>query len=130
MQVKCVINDLSKLLHKSAVSRLSQSIHLDGSIEDLVIGQEYNVEALEQRQDGGLWLYIHTANANTYPYPYPMEYFQVLDSSFPDSWTSRISKEGTLRVSFQEWVDDNYFYERLVDEDQMAGSVYSEKRGK
>jgi hypothetical protein len=118
-------------LHKSTASRLSQSIHIDGSLDDLVIDQAYIVEALEQRQDGGLWLYIHTVDANDYPYPYPLEYFQILDSSFPDSWTSKgLAKKGLFRVSFREWVNDDHFYEKLVDEDQRAVGVYSKNRGK
>lgn len=131
MTVKCTKNELKDIVDEEVHRRLEQSIHLDGPMNDLFIGCEYVVQALEQWKDGGLWLYLHTAPESSYPYPYPAEMFEFVDNTLPAGWSIRLQTDrGNVickRITFSAWADDEHFYEKLVDGDAEIASVYSQK---
>lgn len=131
MRVECVKNEVTELDGASVRERIRRSVHLDGPLTDLVIGREYAVQALEQR-DGGMWFYLHTVPTNDYPFPYPAEMFECRDNTLPSEWSVRLEQErGNLfwrRLAFSEWANDDGFYERLVNGDPEAVVLYRRRR--
>ena len=130
MKVKCVLNDLTSLVDLAVKKRLEGSIHIEGPISELTVGEEYLVQAVEFGANG-IWLYFHTAGDDEFPYPYPVEFFHWSDRSIPRGWTIELSTAGDsfrMRLSFPEWVNDDQFYEKLVDRVASVGAVYRAKR--
>lgn len=127
MLVKCELNDLRSLREDSVRSRLEESIHLDSLQEYFTVGQTFKVQAIEYMRNG-VWIYIHTSEDFTYPHPFPAEFFSIEDNSVPGNWCIKwIQEEGAIkikRLSFREWVEDDTFYERLIDGNPQAVEVY------
>lgn len=132
MLVQCITNDIDKLSSESVRKRLAESTHLDGGDADLVISNTYPVYAIENWSDGGLRVYLHTVIESDHPYPYPLEMFSVIDSLFPAHWCvsfeQRPSGMVVKQISFPEWVNDDHFYEKLVDGDEEAIAIYKLRR--
>lgn len=132
MRVRCVANDVGKLSDSMIKRRLAESIHREGSDEDLVIGSTHAVLAIDRWCDGGIRVYLHTVEENDYPYPYPIEMFEVIDSTVPADWCVTFEQQplgmGIKRISFPEWANDDTFYERLVDGDEAAIAIYKHRK--
>jgi hypothetical protein len=132
MRARCILNDLSNIENPATLSRIARSIHLEGPIPHLSVGYEYAIEAVEQRVDGGWWLYLHTVSESSFPYPYPAELFELSVNTVPPDWCACIQEsEGNTRLtrlSFAEWANEDHYYERLVDGDSHAVSVYMRRR--
>lgn len=131
MRVLCIANSVIDLDDEIVRTRLNRSIHRETADMDLDVGKYYNVVAIEER-DGGLWLFLHTVESNDYPYPYPAEKFEFIDTSIPSGWSIKLEKceSGLIikRISFPEWADDDYFYEKLVDGDSEVIAIYQKNR--
>ena len=131
MRVKCVINQLAAISAADVRSRLGRSIHIEGPISGLSVGQEYLVQALEHRDDG-IWLYLHTFEDSSFPHPYPAEMFEWQDRSIPDGWCLGVKRpKGNVVcnwISFPEWASDDRFYEKLVGGDSKTTSIYASRR--
>jgi hypothetical protein len=131
MRVLCVTDSFFNLDDEMVKTRLNRSIHQDTADMDLDIGKNYNVVAIEER-DGGLWLFLHTVESIDYPYPYPAEMFEFIDTSIPLGWKMKFErrKDGLIikRISFPQWVDDDCFYEKLVDGDEEIIATYQQGR--
>ena len=127
MRVLCISNSVIDLDGENVRSRLNRSINRDTPDMDLKVGKQYEVVAIEER-DEGLWLFLHTVESIDYPYPYPAELFEFIDTSIPSGWRIKFeSREDGLiikRISFSTWVDDDCFYEKLVDGDKEIVSTY------
>lgn len=128
MRVRCKANAVADIPDAGVRERLSASIHLDGANNDLVVGMDYEVMAVERWNDGGIRVYLHTVQQAGYPYPYPLEMFEVLEPSLADAWClgfERIHDGVSIkRISFAEWANDDQFYERLTDGDAEAVDIY------
>lgn len=133
MKVRCIANNLRSLDNPHIKERLSSSIKLDGTIEDIRIGNLYSVYAMSHRKDGGIWIYLNTVPESDYPYPYPMEMFEIVDGSIPSGWAIGFGNDlsGTTFkcISFSEWVNDSQFYEKLVEGDEIAVDLYEFWKG-
>lgn len=131
MRVTCIKNEVAAIEEAEVRDRIRRSIHIDGPMSDLAVGREYSVQALEER-DGGLWLYLHTVAMSDYPYPYPAEMFEVQDNILLAEWCIRLQvQRGNIvwkLIAFCEWVNDEHFYERLVDGDVEAISLYQRSK--
>jgi hypothetical protein len=129
MLVKCYANSLNVLDNFLVSKRLQRSIQVDGELSDLIVGKVYDVLAIEER-DGGVWFFIHTVKESEYPYPYPSEFFEVLDTSLGRGWCVKFESTGDKsiikRISFYEWANDAFFYEKLIDGDKDAKRAYRE----
>ena len=127
MRALCIHNSLATIAEAQVRERLRRSIHIDGPITDLVVGREYAIQAIEERDDG-LSLYLHTVPMNDYPYPYPVEMFQLRENSVPAGWGVYLrTHQGRVvckRISFSLWATDDRFYERLVEGDAETTSIY------
>jgi hypothetical protein len=125
MRVRCTTNDLDSVRDATVAARLRRSIKIEHPLYDLAIGAEYAVQALTQRSDGGIWLYLHTVAQCDFPYPYPVEFFQFIDSSPPSCWNGRLEHSAVFKtLSFVEWATNDRFYEKLVDGDKDAVQIY------
>ena len=128
IRVRCEANDLESL-PTSVRERLSQSIWTKGAIDPLQLGHEYDVWALV-RWDDGLRVYIDWGEY--WPSPYPIEFFSVIRADIPSGWLvtfTAVAERGEIDcISFPEWCEDRYFYERLLDCDPAAVSIYQSRR--
>ena len=133
MIVKCEKNDLQTISEERAKKRLSESIHLSSLSEYFEVGQYFQVQALENIR-GGIWVYLHTDDDCSYPHPFPAELFSIVDNSIPDGWCVNWEIENgdvkLKRISFREWVEDDSFYEKLIDGEETTNKIYLERRKK
>ena len=131
MLVKCEINELQRVSNTNTRKRLGESIHLESLREYIEVGEIYEVQAIEYMRDG-VWLYLHTDPESVYPVAQPAELFSIADPTIPESWQlSWSADEGDVklkRLSFREWVEDDYFYQDLVNGGQEAVEVYERNR--
>ncbi|MDA3798971.1 MAG: hypothetical protein PF692_07815 [Kiritimatiellae bacterium] len=127
MRVQCKINSLSLVDNKSLLRRLKKTIHLEGDICGLEIGHIYDVQAIEYHNEEGRF-FIHTFEEDDYPQPYPIEFFKIIEDTIPSGWiiTFDTSSEQTTikRITFSEWANDDYFYEKLIDDDEESINIY------
>ena len=127
MRVRVLFNCLESLSIE-AQRRLSESIHIDGEISGLTLNQEHAVQAIACWKDGMVRYYIHNFSDSDYPNPYPAEFFGVVDSSTPKNWKISSHQMGLFEIGFPEWVDNEMFYENLVDGDPIATALYKKNR--
>jgi hypothetical protein len=132
IRVRCIINDLSRLPNTPVRQRLETSIHIEGVIEPLSIGTEYDVWALVRGLDRGLWVVIDSIPGSYFPSTYPAEFFEFICMDIPNGWRVcfESSKHGIEidSISFPEWTSDKHFYERLIDGDPSAVNTYNRRR--
>lgn len=121
MRVKVIFNDLQQL-SESTRRRLSESIRYDGPISSLELGKEYLVVAIAAWKDG-LRFYIHDEDID-HPTPWPAEFFSVADGATPSNWRVCDKANGEYLISFQEWIADETFYERLINGDEETLKMY------
>lgn len=132
IRAKCKINNLHRISQAEVRRRLSESIKMDGDIDPLEVGAVYDVLAVEWREDGGAWIFIHCIPSIYFPSPYPVEFFEFLEFEIPDGWVARWETRPfglVMRsLSFAEWANDEYFYERLVDGGEVELERYNRER--
>lgn len=97
----------------------------------LTIGATYPVVAIVVNQ-GIPWYYIHDDDNLSWPIWYPASLFEVFDGTFPESWVYdyvTISRDVQFPIiSFPEWANDRFFYERLVEGEPSAERAYAVRR--
>ncbi len=81
----------------------------------LTIGKEYNVYALKEWQ-GSVWYYICDDNYMYYPMQNPAPLFEVVDSRVSKYWRFKLHPNGLLKIAFEQWLSDTYFYDKLTDQ--------------
>lgn len=131
MKVLCKFNSLSEISEQHIIKRLKRYIlNSDGSV-DLEIGREYTVYGIVF-WDNCPWFYLCAEEDDEYPKPFSAEFFHVLDDSLSPCW--RLSSfqqenyEATTSLVFKEWAKDPSFYERLVDGDSDAVTLFAKYR--
>lgn len=126
MRVKCKFNDLAEI-ESLVAARLNPYVYGPGPDCGLEIGSEYFVCAIEFMW-GGIWIYIEVSSRD-YPFPYPIEFFEIVDSSIPVDWSAcaPYRNQHLAIVSFQEWISDPNFYEKLLDDSPTEVAVYTAK---
>ena len=87
----------------------------------LTIGKEYVVYALavKERQ---IWYYISDDDELFYPVRYPAPLFDVVDQLLSKHWGYAFTPEHLdhfALFSFDEWISDPYFYDRLTDGNEL-----------
>lgn len=97
----------------------------------LTVGASYPVVAIVVNH-GIPWYYIHDDDDLSWPIWYPASLFEVSDGAFPESWVYGyfvVSRDVQFPIiSFPEWANDRYFYERLIDGEPSAESTYALRR--
>ena len=94
-------------------------------------GREYPVYAVTVLL-GIVWYYVMDDDGDPYPIWAPGPLFDVVDGTLPPSWRMgyfRFSRDNQYPIlSFPEWADDHWYYERLVDRDPEAVEVLARRR--
>jgi hypothetical protein len=100
----------------------------------LVIGKEYVVYAITVVKDA-FWYYLLDEHDLPYPVWYPSPLFQVSDGSIPAHWVVNYvsndaspDRTGTSLITFKEWANDPFFYERLVEGEAGAAAAFRNER--
>lgn len=131
MKVLCKINNIFELNDNSTVERLKKYIRLSDGKLYLERDTEYCVYGILFR-DNAPWYYLCLDADDEYPTPYPAELFNITDGRLSSYWKlSTITyPDGTVRSSivFEEWSKDSSFYERLIDDDPAAISLFEKYR--
>lgn len=131
MLVECIANNISGLKIDEVRNRIRQWTDANGSYNDIEIGTQYLVQAVEYQRENAFY-YLQVGEFDEYPYPYAAECFVVLDSSLPNEWVASTSVElqvsKPIIISFREWANDATFFEKLIDGEPEQRSIYSRNR--
>jgi hypothetical protein len=96
----------------------------------LTPGREYVVYGVTQYLDH-IWYYVFDDDNLPYPVWKPAALFEVADPRVPEGWCfvhRRLGDKYTFLLSFREWAEDHYFYERLVDGDSATVEIFTRRR--
>lgn len=123
MKVICRCNNVHSLEDRELSDKLKYYIRVsDGSLE-LELGKEYLVYGVV------FWsnipfLYIFKDGGDDYPKPVPIDFFEVSDARLSRFWLlSCFNEEGEGYSSSllpELWAKNPYFYERLIEGDEVA----------
>ncbi len=111
MRIRCIANSgtfLSETYLDPAVGRTKETEF------QLTIGKSYTVYALYQWQ-GSIWYYICDDGYTYYPQQNPAPLFEVIDNRLSSYWRFKVYPNGLLKLAFEEWLSDQYFYDKLTD---------------
>ena len=89
----------------------------------LTVGKDYTVYAIKEQQ-GTIWYYIVDDNAMYYPIQTPAPLFEVIDNRMSKYWRFKISDNGLLKIAFEQWFSDPYFYDKLTDQKEEEVAIF------
>ncbi|MEA5511833.1 hypothetical protein VB715_18840 [Crocosphaera sp. UHCC 0190] len=89
----------------------------------LTVGQEYIVYALKEWQ-GNIWYYICDDNYTYYPRQHPAPLFEVIDNHLSSYWRFKCYPNGLIRIAFEEWLTEPYFYDKLTDQEDAEVLIF------
>lgn len=99
----------------------------------LTINREYPVYAVTVSM-GSAWYYLLDDDDQPWPTYSPSALFEITDGELPHSWrigyfrhSVDIERQYPI-ISFPEWAEDRTFYERLVDGDSEAITVFERRK--
>jgi len=134
MRVRCITTDASAILENSLVAQYRRLF--SGCCEPcvhLTPRKSYVVYALVETHYG-TWMYVADDDYPSvwYPIAYPLDFFEIVDVRVSKLWKSGVSVpfaggKGHLK-SFEEWTNDPYFYERLVDKEKSETMIFNERK--
>lgn len=134
MKVMCIKNlatDLPKEINPDLV--LGKA---DSSRErrfPLLIGKEYTVFGITIRMNCA-WYYVCDEDFTYYPVWSPAALFEITDGRLSRYWRvgyhtwSGTGNQPYFIISFPEWVNDQYFYDKLTDREQKEIDVFEKYR--
>lgn len=131
MKIKCKHNNIHAIKDPAILNRIKRYIlYSDGQL-NLEIDKEYVVYGIVFR-DNSPWYYICLDLDDESPTAYPSELFTVIDGRLSAYWTLSViihpNGDVMSSVVFEEWCNDTFFYERLVDGDPKAIAVFEKYR--
>lgn len=124
MLLKCIKNDLEGLPNRCFTPEGTFS---KGSNQlFLTLGKAYVVYAITNLDD--MILYYISDDINL-PYPiwHPINFFEVVNGRPSKYWKlSTWEKKGNpkLLIAFEEWINDRFFYEKLVDGNRREEKIF------
>ncbi|MCU1748386.1 hypothetical protein [Pseudomonas sp. 6D_7.1_Bac1] len=131
MKVVCKIDNLHSVEDSSVFARLKRYISDSNGVLDLQVGREYVVYGVEF-WDNCPWFYLCTEDDDEYPKPFAADFFETTDKRISKCWTLVTSPcegdENSTRLVFEEWARDSAFYERLIDGEGDAVTLFAEYR--
>ncbi|HAX75168.1 MAG TPA: hypothetical protein DCY88_04850 [Cyanobacteria bacterium UBA11372] len=89
----------------------------------LTVGKEYTVYALKQWQ-GTVWYYICDDNSTYYPIQTPAPLFEMVDNRMSKYWRFKFYNNGLLKIAFQQWFSEPYFYDKLTDQKEEQVLIF------
>jgi hypothetical protein len=120
MKVRCIANTGLSLPEEYLDPRVGYTKQLKFA---LTVGKEYTVYAFYEWQ-GQVWYYLCDDNYMYYPMKNPAPLFEVSDSRVSKYWRFNLSENGLLRIAFQEWFTDRYFYDKLTDQNEAEVLIF------
>ncbi|MCL1467581.1 hypothetical protein [Argonema galeatum] len=120
MRIRCIANTgafLSETYLDPAVGRSKETEF------QLTIGKEYTVYTLYQWQ-GSIWYYICDDGYTYYPQQNPAPLFEVIDNRLSSYWRFKVYPTGLLKLAFDEWLSDQYFYDKLTDGEETEILIF------
>ena len=126
MKVQCIVNNLNCIENNDAVEKLSNYIgNAEGEV-GLDMGSVHTVYGVE------FWdnhpLYYLCVDNDEYPIPFSSVFFKVVDERLSQYWVLRTSMgfDGDFHTALlnKEWANNTLFYERLLDGDSSAVSIF------
>ena len=127
MIVQCKINRPDLIADAKWRSHLKSNIHLDEI--DIRPSHHYMVYGIVFR-DGFPWFYICENDDPDYLRPHFSGFFEIVDPSIPERWLFCEAKHPEHGVALlpEEWATTPDFYERLVDGNARAITIFSKIR--
>jgi hypothetical protein len=134
MLIKCIKNNIYDVGESiTLLQYLKESVHLDNNELPLSIGKIYHVYGCLYKKEYP-WFYIcEDDDFEDYPKAYAAPFFEVIDSSLSKYWVfghavikNDINSEGYIytHMTFKEWANDYFFYERLVEGQEKEVSIF------
>ena len=131
VKVVCTGNNLKSFSDGNILSRLKQYIFKPDGDVNLGVGREYTVYGVLFR-DNMPWYYLCDEDYDEYPTPFASDFFEVVDDQLSKYWKLSFIDLGEGQAStvlaFDEWASDRSFYERLIDGDDEAVSIFGKYR--
>ncbi len=91
----------------------------------ITIGKKYIVSAVEVNRYGSFYLIVaDDSEIDCTPWFYPSSFFGVIDSSSTNEWSKKEIKNYSIE-GFKKIVDDDVFYQDLLDGNKVALKIYS-----
>lgn len=124
MKVLCISNS------RTAVPENYLDIHTgtaSTSEVPITVGKEYVVYGLALQKNAQVWYYISDDDGLYYPFHYPAPMFQVVDGRPSKYWRFAFTPEHLDHIAlfgFEEWVRDEYFYDRLTNGEESEVSTF------
>ena len=91
----------------------------------LTVGKDYTVYALKEWQ-GRVWYYICDDNYMYYPMQNPAPLFEVIDSRLSKYWRFNLYPNGLLKIAFEQWFADPYFYDKLTNQEEEKVLIFEQ----
>lgn len=126
MKVFCKINNINDVSSLYDLKRFKKYIHLPDGQLNLIKNSEYFVYGIVFR-DNAPWYYLCEDEFDDSPTAYPSELFNIVDDRFSQYWrlsTVNYSDRVLSSLVFKEWAEDPSYFERLVDGDFSAVSLF------
>lgn len=130
MRVKCVSVQMQELPanYFQPIGRYHPEAKTN---QALTMGKEYTVYAVECWQ-GQVYYYLaddgysdHPSRA--YPNQQPAPLFSIVDNQIPEDWCCQVHEKG-LSISFDEWINDVYFYDKLLNEEANVLAIWQQRK--
>lgn len=124
MIVKCIAKNGSSL---PETCRDSKSGFREDTVFPLQLDKSYQVYGFTLFL-GHIWFYICDEHYTYYPRWNPAPLFEVIDGRLSRYWIyghTRTGKNDKTIVAFREWVDDEFYYDKLSDGDRAAVALFA-----
>ncbi|MEC4985068.1 MAG: hypothetical protein SAJ37_11710 [Oscillatoria sp. PMC 1068.18] len=120
MKVRCLANK-SKFLPENyldPVRGYTKELEFN-----LTLDREYIVYAIKSAR-GQTWYYLCDDRYTYYPIPNPAPLFEIVDNRLSQYWRLKLAENGLLEIAFAEWLTDNYFYDKLTDQEEKEVLIF------
>jgi hypothetical protein len=97
---------------------------------NLTQGKEYVVYAAATIGDQ-VWFYVVDDSNLWYPIRKPAPLFKIMDARISQYWRLRITpanKDHKLLLAFDEWVSNEWFYDRLSDKNEPEVEIFRHRK--
>jgi len=96
----------------------------------LTLSKEYVVYAIAIRSDQ-VWYYVVDDTSPWFPINKPAPLFKIVDDRVSQHWRVRLTPgnpDHRMLLAFEEWVSEQWFYDRLSDNEEAEVKVFKERK--
>lgn len=125
MKVRCIANT-GKDLPENYLEMKWQTLTRETEFNDLTVGKEYVVYAMEIKDDGQIRYAIVSDVHILMPLFYAAPLFEVVDGRPSEYWRFALNPDEHIvgTFAFEEWVSDPDFYWNLVEGERKEVSIF------